>query len=60
MNNEETTDGVTLENTSSKKEIQKAIAKQIFRLEHTNYVQKTLKSEEIISKIRKIVEDEIK
>ena len=42
------------------KETQKRIQKRVFELERTNYKQKNLNSNQVIQKLTKIIEDEVK
>lgn len=46
--------------TQERREINDRIKKQVIRLEKENYLKKELKSDEMVRKIKKIVEDEVK
>jgi len=46
--------------SQERKDVNEKIRKQVFRLEKENYHKKTLTSSEMISKIKKIVEGEVK
>ena len=48
-------------NTNPKRsEINEKIRKQIFKIEKENYLKKVLSSNEMVAKIKKIVEEEVK
>lgn len=44
----------------SNKEIQLAIQKRVFAIEKRNYVQKEFRIDQMINKIKKIIEEEVK
>ena len=46
--------------TQEKKTVNERIRKQIFKIEKENYHKKILNSSEMIVKIRKIIEEEVK
>lgn len=46
--------------SKEKKDLNEKIRKQVFELERDNYLKKTLSTPQMVAKIKKIIEEEVK